>query len=239
MLPVRVVGSSSEAEPHHVGSGDQGNGRVPQILQNAGLVFWEFDGVVKDSVEVKTEGFRWLVRNAGPAVCDRVQRHHESNGGVSRFDKIPLYLTWADMPVDTKTVQRACVEFSKYVTDAVINSPWVPGVPDNLQDNPEQQLFVLVTATPHEEIIRILRQLNLLTCFSEVFGTPTSKIHAVARSLAHHVMSPNRTVFVGDSVTDFEAATSNGVPFLLRRHKLNRELATSLRVPSIDSLVHD
>jgi phosphoglycolate phosphatase-like HAD superfamily hydrolase len=231
--------SPPEMERSHPDTGNLSKGQVTRLLQDARLVFWDFDGVVKDSIGAKTEGFRWLVRSAGPKVCNRVQRHHESNGGVSRYDKIPLYLKWADMPTNATTVRRACVEFSEYVTDAVINSPWVPGVADYLRSNLGSQVFILVTATPSEEIIRILDQLTLLPCFSDVFGAPTLKGDAVAFSLDHHQIASDRAVFVGDSVTDHEAATSNCVPFLLRRHGLNRDLAASLRVPSFFNLGRD
>lgn len=231
--------SPPEMERSHLGTGNLSKAQVPKLLQDARLVFWDFDGVIKESIGAKTEGFRWLVRSAGPKVCNRVQQHHESNGGVSRYDKIPLYLKWADMPTNARTVQRACVEFSEYVTDAVINSPWVPGVPEYLRNNLSSQVFILVTATPSEEIRQILGQLNLLPCFSDVFGAPTPKGDAVAYSLNHHQTTSDRAVFVGDSVTDHEAAISNCVPFLLRRHSLNRHLSSSLRESSFDNLSHD
>jgi len=212
---------------------------IPQVLKDAYLVFWDFDGVVKDSLEVKTEGFRWIVRSAGPLVCDRVQRHHESHGGMSRFDKIPLYLTWADMPANAGPVHNACAEFSAFVTDAVAKSPWVGGVPEYLRNNPGNQLFILVTSTPSEEIAQILNQLDLLPCFSKIFGAPSSKVDAVASSLANLQIAPDRAVFVGDSMTDYEAASSNYVPFLLRRHRLNKDIAASLAVPSFNNLVGD
>jgi len=224
-------------EPANASTVNPGKGFIPQVLKAAHLVFWDFDGVVKDSIEVKTEGFRWIVRSAGTPVCDRVQRHHESNGGMSRFDKIPLYLTWADMPASAEPVHKACVEFSEHVTDAVVNSPWVEGVPEYLRNNPGDQLFILVTSTPLEEITRILDQLDLLPCFSNVFGSPSAKVDAVASSLANRQIAPDRAVFIGDSMTDYEAASSNHVPFLLRRHSLNKDLAASLTVPSLDNLI--
>ena len=58
---------------------------------NARVVFWDFDGVIKDSVPVKTEAFRKLFLSYGADITDKVVKHHLANGGVSRFKKIPYY----------------------------------------------------------------------------------------------------------------------------------------------------
>ncbi len=212
-------------------------GGIPPILRDAGLVFWDFDGVVKDSIEVKSDGFRWIVRSAGDSIGDRVQRHHEANGGSTRFEKIPLYLSWAGMSSDAAAVRRACAEFSRFVVEAVIDSPWVPGVRDYLVENRGDQIFVLVTATPTNEIRWIIDRLGLLPCFSEVHGAPMAKADAVSETLARHRFEPDRTVLIGDSESDHRAATTNNVPFLLRRHRLNGELVEALDVPSIGDLL--
>ena len=209
---------------------------LPPVLRDAGLVFWDFDGVVKDSVEVKSDGFRWIVRGADDSIGNRVQRHHEANGGISRFEKIPLYLSWAGMSSDAAAVRRACSEFSRFVVDAVIDSPWVPGVRDYLVENRGDQVFILVTATPADEIGWILERLDLLTCFSEVHGAPMAKADAVSETLARHLFEPDQSVFIGDSESDHRAATSNSVPFLLRRHRFNDDLIEVLDVPSFSEL---
>ncbi|MED5198796.1 MAG: HAD family hydrolase [Gemmatimonadota bacterium] len=209
---------------------------LPPVLRDAGLVFWDFDGVVKDSVEVKSDGFRWIVRGAGDSIANRVQRHHEANGGTSRFEKIPLYLSWAGMSSDAAAVRRACSEFSRFVVDAVIDSPWVPGVRDYLVENRGNQVFILVTATPADEIGWILERLDLLPCFSEVHGAPMAKADAVSETLARHLFEPDQSVFIGDSESDHRAATSNNVPFLLRRHRFNDDLIEVLDVPSFSEL---
>ena len=61
------------------------------------LIFWDFDGVIKESVSVKTDAYLELFRPYGSDVCKQVKNHHLANGGMSRFDKIPLYLKWADL----------------------------------------------------------------------------------------------------------------------------------------------
>ena len=55
-----------------------------------GIIF-DFDGVIAQSVEVKTEAFADMYKEYGKAVVNKVVQHHEDNGGMSRFEKFRLY----------------------------------------------------------------------------------------------------------------------------------------------------
>ena len=122
------------------------------MLRRYTLLFWDFDGVIKDSVAVKTDAFERLFAPFGAEVAARVRAHHESNGGMSRYAKLPLYLRWAGRSGSEAEVSRYCELFSAAVQQAVIDSPWVPGVREYLRANHERQGFVLVTATPQAEM---------------------------------------------------------------------------------------
>ncbi len=194
------------------------------IINRAELVFWDFDGVIKDSVDVKTHAFVQLFLPYGEEVANRVRQHHESNGGVSRFDKIPFYLTWAGEPASAARIEEFCARFSQTVLQAVVDAPWVPGVREYLLQHYVEQYFVLVTATPQEEIEQILVALDLAHCFREVHGAPSKKASAIGAVLARQKSSPHQALMIGDAETDRQAAQANAVPFLLRRTPLNLKL---------------
>ena len=193
-------------------------------FSSASVIFWDFDGVIKESVEVKTEAFEKLFLPFGDEIAKRVKSHHENHGGVSRFDKIPLYLSWADEPVSRESVEHYCDRFSSLVKQAVIDSSWVPGVLDYLQKHFKRQKFILVTATPEDEIESILQALNITHLFESVYGAPTPKSEAMASVLEDVDPSCDEMLMVGDSLSDYEAAISNRVPFLLRCTPLNTSL---------------
>lgn len=197
---------------------------VAQVLYSAEVIFWDFDGVIKDSVNVKSIAFEQLFLPFGKRIADRVRSHHECNGGVSRYNKIPIYLDWAGESVSESNIQFFCDRFSNMVQQAVIDSPWVPGVREYLEKHFVRQHFVLVTATPHAEIMIILEKLNLLRCFTEVYGAPKSKIDAVREYLLQWKYSPQQAILIGDSSSDCDAAKANEIRFLLRCTPLNREL---------------
>ena len=201
------------------------------------LVFWDFDGVIKDSVTVKTEAFVQLFESFGDEVSRRVRAHHEAHGGMSRFEKLPLYMAWAGLPVTEAAVASYCRRFSDIALRRVIAAPWVAGVERILRENPYAQEFVLVTATPQDEMMEILAAIDLRPCFSEVFGAPTKKGAAIRDCLSRREMPLFRCLMIGDAKADLDAAEENGIPFLLRRHTSNQAVFCKYAGDSVEDFV--
>ena len=196
----------------------------PNNLKNYDLLFWDFDGTIKDSVDVKSDLFEKLFLPFGENISKRVRIHHEKNGGVSRLQKIPLYLEWAGLPVNDETIKQYCNEFSSLVLRKVVESPWVEGVKEYLDNHHDSQHFVLITATPQEEIVCILEMLRIRDYFKEILGAPNEKSLSISNMLNRFKVNPNNAIVIGDAETDYLAAMNNNVPFLLRRTKINRDL---------------
>lgn len=197
-------------------------------------IFWDFDGVIKDSVEVKSEAFRAIFEPYGAAQVKRILSHHEAHGGVSRFEKFPVYLQWVGLTPTEDLVAEFCERFSLSVLDAVVASPWVPGVYEYLQENYRQQKFYLVTATPQSEIETIVERLKIRDCFIQVFGAPTRKADAMKTVLAENAIAPQDAMMIGDSEADFKAAQRAGIDFLLRKTTINGPLQAQFQGPQFE-----
>lgn len=197
---------------------------VMGLLCRPKLIFWDFDGVIKDSVAVKTRAFVQLFQPYGVEVAERVRDHHEAHGGMSRFEKIPIYLKWVGEMATPDRVHEYCQRFAQLARQGVIDAPWVPGAEDYLRMNPHRQTFVLVSATPQEELEQILQALDLENCFDAVFGASTSKKDAIRMTLQSRGSDPQNCLMIGDARADMEAAQANQVPFLLRRHATNGQV---------------
>jgi phosphoglycolate phosphatase-like HAD superfamily hydrolase len=208
------------------------------MLRRYATVFWDFDGVIKDSIEVKSRAFEQLFAPFGAQVASRVREHHEHHGGMSRYEKLPLYLEWAGRERSTAEVSRYCDLFSATVRQAVIDSAWVPGAREYLQANHTRQCFVLVTATPHKEMAEIVRVLGIAHWFRELHGAPVAKADAVALALKHLQCSCHDALLIGDSQADYAAAKAAGVDFLLRRTTFNRALQREYTGPQCENF-HD
>ncbi|MHB8475466.1 MAG: HAD family hydrolase [Steroidobacteraceae bacterium] len=207
-------------------------------MRDRRVLFWDFDGVVKESVGVKTEAYARLFEPFGVLISARVREHHENNGGMSRFDKLPLYLRWAGQCASAEQVSRYCDLFSAAVFRAVIDSAWVPGVREYLQANHLRQKFVMVTATPQAEIAAILEALGIAGWFCEVHGAPTAKAAAIESALARLDCSCSDALVIGDSESDCAAAAAAKVEFLLRRTPLNLALQRTYAGPQCEDFVN-
>ena len=210
--------------------------QVLALLKESQIVFWDFDGVIKDSVMVKSAGYEKLFLPFGEDVVKRVNKHHNVHGGISRYEKIPLYLSWAGEPANPLQVQDFCDRFSDLVQQAVVDSPWVPGVCEYLSSHYADQCFVLITGTPQKEIEEILHALNITRYFRNVYGAPKVKTIMVKDVLERLSCPFEQALVIGDSGTDLEAAKNNNVAFLLRRTSLNKELQKQFTGPSFENL---
>ena len=206
------------------------------IIDQKQIIFWDFDGVIKDSVDGKTQAYKALFPFAKKDFLEKLQHHHESNGGMSRYEKIPIYLRWANLS-DSKSIINSYAErFAGNVVEAVINSKWVPGVQEFLLENFSSTYFILTTATPESEIKKIIGALGISHCFREVYGFPNKKTEVIAMALKRHNIDPSDALMIGDSENDFFAAQKNSVPFLLRCTPTNINFQNIYSGPRFESL---
>ena len=189
-------------------------------ISNARVIFWDFDGVIKDSVPVKTEAFRKLFLPFGTDVADKVEEHHLENGGVSRYKKIQYYFkTYVGKNISEEELGRYANDFSRLIVEEVIKSPWIPGVEDFLRNNEYIQEFILVTGTPQGEIEIILEKLKLTELFISIHGAPKEKTDMVSDDIKKYGYKTSDCILFGDSATDFEAAYKNNIDFIFRGNK--------------------
>ena len=199
------------------------------------LIFWDFDGVIKESVSVKTDAYVELLSPYGSDVCKQVRKHHLANGGMSRYDKIPLYLKWAGLEQNDADVQNFCGKFSSIVKDKVIASAWVPGVEEFLQNNKENYIFVLVSATPQSELEDICKSLKLTGVFCKIYGAPASKSKSIKISMLHYEVDESSCIMIGDAQADIDAAQDNNIDFIFRRHQENLQLNIDHNIQTIEN----
>jgi len=174
-----------------------------------------------------------LIDGCSNRVKEKIKLHHERNGGMSRYHKLPIYLNYLGIEATNELIEKYSKKFSEMVVQNIISSPWVPGVLDYLNRKKEKQLFIITSATPTQELIYILKQLKIGSLFDEVFGSPMSKKTAIKKSLIKHKIDPMHCLMFGDAEQDFNAANKNKVPFIYRQHDSNEEFKKRYKGTSI------
>jgi phosphoglycolate phosphatase-like HAD superfamily hydrolase len=189
-----------------------------------GIIF-DFDGVIAESVQVKTDAFAELYSSYGADVVDKVISHHENNGGVSRFKKIEFYhKSFLNKNINKNELSTLSNKFSKLVINKIINAPYVPGVFDFINNNYKINDMFISTGTPTSEIKEILKCRKILHYFRGIYGSPSNKEEHVFDISSKYDIKFNKLVFIGDAQTDLEAASKFGVKFILRINEQNKTL---------------
>ena len=179
-------------------------------------IIFDFDGVILESVSVKTEAFRELFSFA-PEHVSRIVQYHIENGGMSRFEKFRhIYKNIIREPLTDEKCRQLSQRFSDIVEEKVAAAPFVKGAEDFLKSAFERYDFYIVSATPQNELIRIIRKRKILHYFKGVYGSPTGKSDHMAQILLQNNLNLSEVVFVGDAVNDWEAARRNNIPFIAR-----------------------
>lgn len=178
---------------------------------------FDFDGVLVESVDVKTRAFRRLFAPDGADVTERVVDYHLRNGGVSRFEKFRhIYREILARPLSDDRFQQLCDDFATLVVEEVVAAPEVPGANAFLRTySPRYPLFV-VSGTPATELRDIVARRSMTPYFREVLGAPETKGALLTGLLARYGLAPFELVFIGDAETDRRAAAATGVPFIWR-----------------------
>jgi phosphoglycolate phosphatase-like HAD superfamily hydrolase len=179
-------------------------------------VFFDFDGVIADSTEVKVRAFATLFAPYGPEVQKAVIRYHLDNGGMPRHQKIRhCFEIFAGLTPTDSELNRAGQTFSELVLDAVVAAPFIGGALSTLQRLQQAAIpAFVVSGTPGDEMRLIVERKGLVSYFLEVHGSPRAKLAIVADILARYKYRPRRCLFIGDALADYHAAQGNGLRFL-------------------------
>jgi phosphoglycolate phosphatase-like HAD superfamily hydrolase len=183
----------------------------------------DFDGVVLESVDIKTDAFRELFQEYDDCV-DSIVEYHLQNNGLSRFVKFEhIYRHFLGKPWDESERLRVGERFSSIVFRRVVECPFVPGAEEFLESYSTRLPLYVASASPHEELHRVIAARELGKFFKEVFGYPNSKRDVIRRALADCRVRNDQLLYIGDSVKDFEAARDESVFFVGRSNKENLE----------------
>ena len=188
-------------------------------------IFFDFDGVIAESVNAKTEAFREMYIEHGNEIANKVVDYHISNGGVSRFEKFKYWeKEFFNRDISEDEVQRLANEFSGMVLNRVINSAEVDGVGDFLRKYSTNLKFWIITGTPTTEIEIITDKRTLKEYFVGIHGSPEKKMYWTEHLIKQHNLNREETLFLGDATTDYDAANHSKLHFALRDNDENSEI---------------
>jgi phosphoglycolate phosphatase-like HAD superfamily hydrolase len=180
-------------------------------------IIFDFDGVLVESVNVKTRAFAKMFEDKGEEVVRQVTSFHLKNGGMTRDKKIMFYYNEIlKCPLSDEKLEELCDTFSRLVVDEVIRSPYVEGAKEFLEKFYSEIDFYVASGTPEQELREIVKRRGMSLFFKGVFGSPAQKGEIAKMILKQNGYNSKEVVYVGDSIADLRGAIESGTRFIGR-----------------------
>lgn len=177
------------------------------------LVF-DCDGVILDSVPVKTRAFARVAEPFGEEARDRLLMYHKVHGGVSRYKKFEwLYEHVLGKAITPEESRRLGDLFAEYVLDELQHCALIPGAQDVLTYWRGRLPMFVCSGTPQEELQSVLQLRRLDGYFDAIYGSPPAKAELLAHIVRTEKLDPADVLMVGDAPTDRDAADYAGTMF--------------------------
>ncbi len=177
-------------------------------------IVFDCDGVLLDSVGIKTKAFSQLAEKFGSDIQAQFVAYHQANGGVSRVEKFKwLYHVLLRKEATEVELANMAAEFAHIIKIEMQKCPMVNGALEFLEAWHTKMPLYVCSGTPQVELQNILQQRRLDIYFQGVYGTPPEKAVLLQTIVEKSHILPEATLMVGDAITDFEAAQKNCTHF--------------------------
>ena len=178
-------------------------------------IFWDFDGVILDSMPIRDFGFVKIFEEFDKELVDKLLEYHTLNGGLSRYVKIRyFYNILLKKDVSDEKVQELADKFSIIMKTELTNKKYlIKETVEFIKLNYQNYNFHIVSGSDEKELNYLCKELDLTKYFKTIEGSPTPKNDLVKKILEKYKYDPKECILIGDSINDYEAANINGIKF--------------------------
>ena len=201
------------------------------------LIF-DFDGVLAETNTIRFEGFRKLFHDYPVEPVDKLVAYAKANGGVSRYRKIEYFFQEIlGKAISRQKVNELADIYSTIVKQQVIDSVAVEGSLEFLEKYFRKYDMAIVSGSDQEELREVCKEKKIDHYFSFILGSPTDKKINLSQLLREQSWEKDKTLYIGDSNNDLDAAKTNGIHFIARNSGIfNWENTDEICIPDLHSL---
>lgn len=176
--------------------------------------FFDCDGVLLDSNQLKSESFYEVALPYGKENAQALVECNKRLGGVTRFEKFRYFFeTILEKKSFEKELEKALHNFSTLVCEKLISCPETSGVRDFLSSLPMNTRKYVVSGGAQSEIQYVFKQRGLDIYFNGIYGSPDSK-EVIMSNIVKLPDMKYPAVFIGDSRYDYEIASKFNIDFI-------------------------
>ncbi len=178
-------------------------------------IIFDFDGIILDSVPVKTEAFRKLFHDFPQEKIDQLIVYHLENGGMSRYKKIAYFFTKI---LNEDITENVILDYAKRysaITKEELAQPkyLINDSVDFIKKNHKKYNMHIASGADEKDLKYICHILDISKYFLSIQGSPKVKSEIVKDILKQNIYSKKETILIGDSINDYEAAKNNDIEF--------------------------
>jgi len=201
-------------------------------------IIFDFDGVILDSIPVKTEAFRNLFKAFPTDKVNELIEYHICNGGQSRYLKIEYFFNEIlGKAINKKEILAYAENYSLLTKEELSKKKYfIEETLEFIQKNYKKYAMHIASGASEDDLYYICNKLDLNEYFISINGSPMLKSLIIEDILLNYKYKKEETVLVGDSFNDFEAAKNNKIIFYGFNNKELKSLNNTVYLEKINDI---
>lgn len=186
------------------------------MLEKYKIIFWDFDGVIMDSMPVRRMGFEKTLEKFPKDQVQELLVFHDQNGGLSRYVKFRYFFNEIrNEKITDKQVIELAASFCTIMLSLLIDENLlIKDSVEFIKQNWRKYEMHITSGSDGNELNKICNDLGLSQYFKSINGSPTPKIEIVKQLLRDHNYTKSDVVLIGDSKNDYDASIANDIDFV-------------------------
>ena len=179
-------------------------------------IFWDFDGVILSSHEIRELGFRVALEKYPQEQVDALMRYHRENGGWSRYVKFTYFFEEIRKESYTQEdVNQLAMAYSKAVKSLLIDQSLL--IEESMRfiiEKGKKYRMYVASGSDGKELNEVCEGLGVANHFHSIHGSPEPKTAILKRIITEQKHQPSNCLMIGDARNDYDAAIDNNMHFL-------------------------
>lgn len=175
--------------------------------------FFDCDGVILDSNNIKTNGFYEACNAFGHDCAMQIVNYHKENGGISRYKKFKYFIkNILEYPFTDELYQKLLYKYSVSVSSQLLECKIAEKI-NFYRDLFDSSNWYIISGGDQKELRELFKKRSIDKYFNGgIFGSPKNK-YQIFEDLFSHIKDKDSCIYLGDSLYDFEVASFFRIDF--------------------------
>ncbi len=186
-----------------------------QSQNNYEAIFFDFDGVIVSSQEIRVSGFLEIFKEYPRDLVERLVEYHLQNGGISRYEKIKWFYTeLLNKQITKSKLEEKAEKFKSIMLDRMKSKQIIINQTlDFIKKIYAKYPLHIISGSDENELKEICLALEISKYFKTIKGSPKVKTNLIKDCLLKEKYNPIKVIYIGDSIIDYKSSKENNLIF--------------------------